>query len=86
MNSLDPLGTSDNRIGVWAITHRDAVEKGGFPTLSSLVLKSETYSIPPAAIQKGNATTLDSGDDRLQQVQFIDDSLWGALGTGNRAS
>ena len=81
MNSLDPLGTSDNRIGVWAITHRDAVEKGGFPTLSSLVLKSETYSIPPAAIQKGNATTLDSGDDRLQQVQFIDDSLWGALGT-----
>jgi hypothetical protein len=81
MNSLDPLGTSDNRIGVWAITHRDAVEKGGFPTLSSLVLKSETYSVPPAAIQKGNATTLDSGDDRLQQVQFINDSLWGALGT-----
>jgi hypothetical protein len=81
MNSLDPLGTSDNRIGVWAITHRDAVEKGGFPTLSSLVLTSETYSIPPAAIQKGNVATLDSGDDRLQQVQFINDSLWGALGT-----
>ena len=81
MNSLDPLGTSDNRIGVWAITHRGAVEKGGFPTLSSLVLTSETYSVPPAAIQKGNVATLDGGDDRLQQVQFINGNLWGALGT-----
>jgi hypothetical protein len=81
LNSLDPLGTSDNRIGVWALTHREAVEKGGFPTLTSLVLNSETYSIPPAAIQKGSTTTIDSGDDRMQQVQFINGSLWGALGT-----
>ena len=81
LNSLDPLGTSDNRIGVWALTNRVAVEKGGVPTLSSILLTSEPYGVPPPAVQKGNIATLDSGDDRMQQVQFINGSLWGALGT-----
>jgi hypothetical protein len=81
LNSLDPLGTSDNRIGVWALTQRENVEKGGVPTLSSVLPTSEPYGVPPPAIQKGSIATLDSGDDRMQQVQFIDGSLWGALGT-----
>ncbi|HEX4713537.1 MAG TPA: hypothetical protein VH164_01275, partial [Ktedonobacteraceae bacterium] len=81
MNSLDPLGTTDNRIGVWALTDRLKVSEGGVPTLSSLVLSSETYGVPPAAIQRGNASLLDAGDDRMQQTQFIDGNLWGALDT-----
>ena len=81
LNSLDPNGTFDNRIGAWALTDRENVEKGKVPTLSSMVLTSEPYGVPPPAIQKGNTATLDSGDDRMQQVQFIDGSLWGALGT-----
>jgi hypothetical protein len=81
MNSLDPDGTTDNRIGVWALTNRDEVSEGEFPTLSSMLLTSETYGVPPGAIQQGNASLLDGGDDRMQQTQFINGELWGALGT-----
>ena len=81
LNSLDPFGTFDNRLGVWAMTHGDLVSKGGIPTLSHLVITSEPYGIPPKSVQKGAKSTLDSGDDRMMQVQFINGSLWGALGT-----
>lgn len=81
MNSLDPFGTFDNRLGVWALTNRHEVSEGGFPLLSSTVVTSEPYGVPPAAIQMGNTNPLDSGDDRLQQVQFINGDLWGALDT-----
>lgn len=81
LNSLDPFGTFDNRIGVWALTNRENVAKGGVPILSSLLLTSEPYGVPPHAIQQGSTATLDAGDDRMQQVQFIDGSLWGALDT-----
>jgi hypothetical protein len=81
MNSLDPFGTFDDRIGVWAMTDRNAVSKGGTPILSKMVITSEPYAIPPKAKQQGSTSTLDSGDDRMQQVQFINDTLWGALAT-----
>jgi hypothetical protein len=82
MNSLDPFGTFDHRLGVWAMTNRNAVSQGNFPTLSSVVITSEPYGVPPGAIQKGAVSLLDSGDDRMQQVQFINGNLWGALDTG----
>lgn len=81
LNSLDPNGTSDNRIGVWAITNRVAVWKGGIPTLSNTIVTSETYSVPPGAVQKGASSLLDAGDDRMQQTQFINGDIWGALGS-----
>jgi len=81
LSSLDPTVTFDQRIGVWAMTNRAAVAAGNKPTLSSMVVQSEAYGIPPAAEQKGTSSTLDSGDDRMQQVQFINGSVWGELGT-----
>ena len=81
MNSLDPFGTFDQRLGVWAMTDRQAVGKGGTPTLSRRVITSEAYGVPPKAKQKGEKSLLDSGDDRMQQVQFINGDLWGALDT-----
>ena len=81
LNSLDPTGTFDNRLGVWAMTDRDAVRRGEIPTLSSMVITSETYGVPPNAIQKGASSLLTSDDDRMQQVQFINGELWGALDT-----
>ncbi|MDQ2717304.1 MAG: hypothetical protein M3Z08_20580 [Chloroflexota bacterium] len=81
LNSLDPFGTFDNRLGVWAITDQNAVTSGGIPNLSHVLIHSEPYGIPPKAVQKGSASLLDSGDDRMQQVQFINGDLWGALGT-----
>ncbi len=81
LNSLDPFGTFDNRIGVWALANRQVVSTGGIPTLSSQIITSEPYGVPPPAIQMGSATPLDAGDDRMQQVQFINGDLWGALDT-----
>ncbi len=79
LNSLDPNETSDNRIGVWALTNQVAVWKGGIPTLSKIVLTSEHYGLPPGAMQKGASSLLDAGDDRMQQTQFINGAIWGAL-------
>ena len=49
--------------------------------LSSTVITSETYGLPPAPTQKGATSTIDSGDDRMQQTQYINGSLWGELTT-----
>ena len=81
LNSLDPFGTFDNRLGVWAMTNRQAVSKGGIPTLSNIVIGSEVYGVPPGAQQKGATSLLDSGDDRMQQVQYVNGDLWGELTT-----
>ncbi|MBA3943392.1 MAG: hypothetical protein H0X37_02380 [Herpetosiphonaceae bacterium] len=81
LNSIDLFGKGDNRVGVWAITNREAVSDGGIPTLSNIVITTESYGPPPGAAQKGSTSQLDSGDDRMQQVQFIQGELWGALGT-----
>ena len=81
LNSLDPNGTFDQRVGVWALTNRGVVATGGTPTLSSLVLGSEAYGIPPGAQQKGASSLLDAGDDRMQQTQFINGDVWGELDT-----
>ena len=81
LSSLDPNGTGDNRLGVWAMTNRDQVGLGGMPTLTSVVIKSEAYAIPPPAPQKGAKSKLDSGDDRMQQTQFAGGTVWGELTT-----
>jgi hypothetical protein len=82
LNSFDPNGTFDNRLGVWALTHGDRVGTGGMPTLSSKVITSEPYGLPPGAAQKGSGSLIDSGDDRMQQTQFINGEIWGELTTG----
>jgi hypothetical protein len=46
-----------------------------------VVIGSDAYAIPPAAAQKGSTSEIDSGDDRMQQVQFINGRVWGELGT-----
>jgi hypothetical protein len=81
LNSLDPNGTFDQRVGVWAMTNRAAVATGGKPTLSSIVIPSEAYGIPPGAQQKGSSSLLDAGDDRMQQAQYIGGHVWGSLDT-----
>ena len=81
LNSLDPNGTFDQRVGVWAMTNRGAVATGGKPTLSSVVLGSEAYGIPPASDQKGSSSQIDSGDDRMQQTQSIGGDVYGELTT-----
>jgi hypothetical protein len=81
LSSLDPNGTGDNRIGVWALTNPGRVATGGTPKLSSVIIGSEAYAVPPPAAQMGSTSTLDSGDDRMQQTQFINGQIWGELDT-----
>jgi hypothetical protein len=49
LSSLDFNGKGDRRIGVWAMTKRELVGKGGMPVLSSVVIRSEAYANPPKA-------------------------------------
>lgn len=81
LNSLDPNGTFDDRIGVWAMTNRSNIAHGVVPTLSSVIVSSEPYAIPPPAQQMGTDPRLDSGDDRMQQTQFIKGRIYGELDT-----
>ena len=81
LNSLDPNGTFDQRVGLWAMTNTGAVSSGGTPKLSSVVLSSEAYGVPPNAEQRGATSLLSAGDDRMQQTQFINGSVWGELTT-----
>jgi hypothetical protein len=81
LNSLDPNGTFDNRIGVWAMTDREAIASGDVPVLSSTVISSEVYGLPFKAPQKGSTSLLDAGDDRMQQAQYIGGDVLGELTT-----
>lgn len=84
LDSLDPTATTDNRLGVWAITNDAALDSGGTPTLSGVVISGQTYGQPPLAEEKqppGSANLLDTDDDRMLQVQNVNGTLWGSLDT-----
>ena len=90
MNSLDPNNTFDNRLGVWAMSNRAHVAEGVIPTLSSTVISSEAYALPPNAQTPpgynpftGEATTgiVASDFDAMQEVQYVNGHLYGALDT-----
>jgi hypothetical protein len=96
MSSLDPNGTADHRLGVWALTNPGRVTSGGTPTLKARVINSEQYTFPPNAqtppgrctgslcSKGGDPTTgvLATDFDAMQEVQYINGELVGALNTG----
>jgi hypothetical protein len=96
MSSLDPDSTYDNRLAVWAVTNEHAVTSGsGRPTLSVRVIRSEGYAFPPNAqtppgfcggsLCDGGARTtgvVQTDFDAMQEVQYINGQLVGALNTG----
>jgi hypothetical protein len=50
LESLDPNGTFDNRLSVWAMTNRQSVTSGmGMPYLSGTIISSEAYGFPVLA-------------------------------------
>jgi hypothetical protein len=91
MSTLDPNSTGDNRVAVWAVTHRGAVARGGMPSLSSQVVSSEGYfpqpltQTPPGycdACDEPTSGLVDSGPDAMFETQYINRQLVGAFGTG----
>ncbi len=90
MNSLDPNNTYDNRLAVWAMTNRDHVAAGVIPTLSATVISSEAYAMPPNAqtppgfnigFNVATSGVVNTDFDALQEVQFVNGKLYGALNT-----
>ena len=77
----DKNAAAVSQIGVWAMTNRTALQHGVSPVLSSTLLTSETYGQPPGASQQGATSLISSGDDRMQQTQYIDGALWGEVTT-----
>jgi hypothetical protein len=75
--------TFDNRLGIFAMTNQSAVSAGGLPTLSApTIINSEAYVQPNLALQPSSANPdLNPDDDRMQQVQYVNGSLYGALST-----
>jgi hypothetical protein len=80
MSSLDPNGTGDNRIGVWAVTNR-VLGSHPDPHLQRIIIPSQSYAGPRATPQMGSKSLIDSGDDRMQQVVFANGNLWTAVPT-----
>lgn len=91
LESLDPFGTFDNRVGVWAMTNQQCVTSGGCqPNLSNTVIHSETYGFPPSAqtpvgfnsyYGQNTSGLITTDDDRMLQVQEINGKLWSTLNT-----
>ncbi len=77
----DKNAAQGSQIGVWAMTNRTALQHGASPVLSSTLISSEAYGQPPGATQKGATTHIDSGDDRMQQTQYINGTIWGEVTT-----
>ncbi len=93
LSALDFQGTLDNRIAVWAMTDTSALgDLHPRLRLSHEVITSEVYGQPPPAVQKpGNypygmslgeeLESLDTNDDRMNQVVYEDGKLWAGVNT-----
>ncbi|MBO1756652.1 hypothetical protein [Allobranchiibius sp. CTAmp26] len=96
LSSLDPNSTFDNRLAVWAVTNESSVTTGhGTPSLTVRIIESEAYGLPPnaqtppgfcngSACGAGLPTTgvLATDFDAMQETQYINGRLVGALNTG----
>lgn len=93
LSALDFYGTVDNRIAVWAMNNTRSLNSSTpRVSLSQILVNSEAYGQPSPATQKagpypqgqalGEAEeTIDTGDDRMQNVVFASGHLWGGLNT-----
>ncbi|XXT25020.1 hypothetical protein WME94_26150 [Sorangium sp. So ce429] len=91
-------GLPEEQIAVWAATKTSSLERcAPNIALDQVLVPSQGYAPPPAALQKPGPTPLrrllqdlgfdeplerlDAGDVRMQQVYFADGKLWSGLGT-----
>jgi hypothetical protein len=72
--------TIEKLLGLWALSDTGDVTTGGVPKLSATLITSEIYGAPtPALSTGGRALAPFSNDSRMQQVQYINGHLLGAL-------
>lgn len=88
LSALEFFGIPDNRVAVWGMTNTNSLQNA-VPNVSlqvSVVNTNTYYISPPNSTQKPSAATpspraIDGGDDRMQQVVKVDNTLYGALTT-----
>ena len=72
---------STNVIGLWRVTDDGDVTSGGIPNLSARLVKTETYAFPVNAATTPPGNFLNTNDDRMGQLEFIDGQLWSSVET-----
>lgn len=88
LSALEFAGVPDNRVAVWALTNTNSLQNA-VPDLKlhqAVVNTNTAYISPPRSVQRPSAATpaprrIDGGDDRMQQVVDVDNTLYGALTT-----
>jgi hypothetical protein len=76
---LQPTPLS-HTLGLWTLSHPEAVSAGQLPRLSATLITSEVYGFPvPALSTNGSSLATFSNDSRMQQVEYINGHLLGAL-------
>jgi len=95
LSALEFSGNPDNRVAVWAVTNTNSLQSSPDLKISLDVVNTNTaYVSPPRSTQKPSAATpaprkIDGGDDRMQQVVMVDNTVYGslttAIGTGATA-
>jgi hypothetical protein len=72
--------TIEKLLGLWALSDTGDVTSGGVPKLGATIIISQVYGAPvPALTTNGLSLTTFTNDSRMQQVQFINGHLLGAL-------
>jgi hypothetical protein len=72
--------TIEKLLGLWALSDTGNVTSGGVPKLSATIIISQIYGFPvPALTTNGLSLATFTNDSRMQQVQFINGHLLGAL-------
>ena len=67
-------------LGLWALFNPGEVSSGQVPTLSATLITSEAYAFPvPALSTNGSSLATFTNDSRMQQVEYINGHLLGAL-------
>jgi hypothetical protein len=95
LSALEFDGNPDKRVAVWALSNTNSLQS--VPDLKihlDIVNTNTAYVSPPRSTQRPSAATpaprkIDGGDDRMQQVVMVDNTLYGslttAIGTGATA-
>jgi hypothetical protein len=94
LSALDFDATTDNRIAVWAMTNTKSLDDStpNVTLTAPAIVASEPYGQPPNAEQKKGPIPLGdavgereelvaTNDDRMNQVVYADNKLWGAVNT-----
>lgn len=96
LSALEFAGVPDNRVAIWALSNTNSLQTAT-PNLQihlDVVTTNTAYISPPRSTQKASVATpaprkIDGGDDRMQQVMIVDNTVYGslttAIGTGDSA-